>query len=38
MAEENDQTKWVGIRPAKDTDDVPVTFDGEVIHVIVDDG
>ena len=35
---ENDQTRWVGVRPVNPPEDIPVTLDGEVAHVIVDSG
>jgi len=36
MAKEPDQTTWVGIRPTDPPEDIPITFDGEVIHIIID--
>jgi len=38
MSPENDQCRWVGIRPTNPPEDIPVTLDGEVPHVIVDSG
>ena len=38
MSPENDQTRWIGIRPVNPPEDIPVTLDGEVPHVIVDSG
>lgn len=35
MSEDN-QTEWVGIRPTDPPEDIPITFDGEVIHIIID--
>jgi len=35
---EGDQTKWRGIRPTDPPEDIPVTLDGEVPHVVVDAG
>ena len=35
---EDNQTKWVGVRPTSPAEDIPVTLNGEVIHVIVDSG
>jgi len=36
MPEEPDQTRWIGIRPTDPPEDIPVTLDGEVIHIIID--
>ena len=36
MADEGDQITWVGIRPVDPPEDIPITFDGEVIHIIID--
>ena len=33
---EDDQTKILGIRPTNPPEDIPITFDGEVIHIIID--
>ena len=38
MSPENDQTRWVGVRPTSPAEDIPVTLNGEVPHVIVDSG
>ena len=38
MSPENDQCRWVGIRPANPPEDIPVTLGAEVPHVIVDSG
>ena len=38
MSPENDQCRWIGIRPTNPPEDIPVTLDGEVAHVIVDSG
>jgi len=38
MSPENDQCRWVGIRPVNPPEDIPVTLDAEVVHVIVDSG
>lgn len=38
MSPENDQCRWVGIRPTNPKEDIPITLDGEVAHVIVDSG
>jgi len=38
MAKEPNQAKWRGIRPTDPSEDIPVTMDGEVLHVIVDSG
>ncbi len=38
MAKEPDQTRWRGIRPTDPSEDIPITLDGEVAHVIVDSG
>jgi len=38
MAGENDQCRWVGIRPTNPPEDIPVTLGAEVPHVIVDSG
>jgi len=38
MAKEPDQTRWRGIRPTDPSEDIPVTLDAEVVHVIVDSG
>jgi len=36
MAKEPDQIRWIGIRPTDPPEDIPVTLDGEVIHIIID--
>jgi len=38
MSPENDQTRWIGVRPTNPKEDIPITLDGEVAHVIVDSG
>lgn len=38
MPKEPNQAKWRGIRPTDPPEDIPVTLDGEVAHVIVDSG
>ena len=38
MSPENDQCRWVGIRPTNPKEDIPITLDAEVVHVIVDSG
>jgi len=38
MAKEPDQTRWRGIRPTDPSEDIPITLDAEVVHVIVDAG
>jgi len=38
MSPENDQCRWVGIRPTNPPEDIPITLDGEVAHVIIDSG
>jgi len=38
MSPENDQTRWIGVRPTNPKEDIPITLDGEVPHVIVDSG
>jgi len=38
MSPENDQCRWVGVRPVNPKEDIPITLDGEVAHVIVDSG
>jgi len=38
MSPENDQCRWIGIRPTNPPEDIPVTLNGEVPHVIVDSG
>lgn len=38
MSPENDQTRWIGIRPTNPKEDIPITLDAEVVHVIVDSG
>ena len=38
MSPENDQCRWIGIRPTNPPEDIPVTLDAEVVHVIVDSG
>jgi len=38
MSPENDETRWIGIRPTNPKEDIPITLDGEVAHVIVDSG
>ena len=38
MSPENDQCRWVGIRPTNPKEDIPITLDGEVAHVIIDSG
>jgi len=36
MSPENDETRIIGVRPVNPPEDIPVTFDGEVIHIIID--
>ena len=38
MSSENDQCRWVGIRPTNPPEDIPVTLGAEVPHVVVDSG
>ena len=38
MSPENDQTRWIGIRPTNPAEDIPITLDAEVVHVIIDSG
>ena len=38
MSPENDQCRWIGIRPVNPPEDIPITMAGEVVHVIVDSG
>ena len=38
MAKESDQTRWVGIRPTDPPEDIPITLDAEVPHIVVDAG
>jgi len=33
---EDDQTKWIGVLPVNPPEDIPITFNGEVIHIIID--
>jgi len=33
---ENDQVRTIGVRPTNPPEDIPITFDGEVIHIIID--
>lgn len=33
---ENDETRTIGIQPTNPPEDIPITFDGEVIHIIID--
>jgi len=36
MSPENDEVRTIGVRPTNPPEDIPITFDGEVIHIIID--
>jgi len=36
VSEENDEVRTIGIRPVNPPEDIPVTLDGEVVHIIID--